>query len=205
MWKSIPVWARVAAVVLAVILIVAFVSRVLWIIGNSAVRGLLVVSILDGTAITWAFSELLHGWIHQTFDKTPSDRVRLPWMAFVVGIGERIILTLLVWRVARVGGNPAATNIVTAMVGWTALKLAAGWQREPTQDPKAQPQPSPAPAPRPGGAPAPVTSKDAPGLEVRARAFAGILGSMLSLFIGYLGGLIWAGGGRFWELSFWSQ
>lgn len=134
------------------------------------VQGLVTVSLVMAGLFTFAFARVVHGWLDRRFGTTSK---RIAWIPFTVGVGERLVVTLLVARLARDNVDPATTGLITAMVGWTGLKLAAGWQRDHvTHDERAR--------------------------EVRARAFVGLLGSMLSLSMAYAGGLVWAGKAVHW-------
>jgi hypothetical protein len=86
------------------------------------------ISVVVGIPITYAWSEflfwLLDGYVPRTPKEVEAGRVaaseRIWWIAIMVGIFERVLITTLVAHDVSGGGSFIAA--------WVGLKMVSGWQ-----------------------------------------------------------------------------
>lgn len=82
----------------------------------------ILASVLGGMAVTFVWAEFWHWVLRRQFSEiSKSDRVR--WVARVMGILERGLLTTLVlWLPGAVGAFAGALIAVKAVAGWGDLR-----------------------------------------------------------------------------------
>jgi len=133
-----------------------------WVCITRWLVGLFVISGFLGHHLTRRASDGLHMLVARELNA--KARVRSSWIPDVMGMAERASLTILL--------GVGAKDVLVAVVTWMLVKLAAGWQitAAPTTD---------------------DVDKGVDNLRLaRSRAFVGLLGSMMSLWLGAIGGFV---------------
>lgn len=78
------------------------------------------VSVFVAMPVTYLWSRALHASVTHLRRPAERDAERVPWIPFVVGVVERVLVTTLVgWNVSGAAGFIGA---------WIAVKSAGGWQ-----------------------------------------------------------------------------
>ncbi len=81
------------------------------------------ISVLLGVPVTWLVSRTLHKIAKRRFPKEEeaSTEVRILWVAILIGIVERTLITTMVaWNISGTAGFIGAWVVVKSAVGWQA-------------------------------------------------------------------------------------
>lgn len=83
----------------------------------------LIASVLGGAVVTYAFSEVLHFFLHKTYPGVIDEADRLKWLAVTIGFLERALFTsVFIWAPQAIGALAGSILAVKAVGGWGSLQ-----------------------------------------------------------------------------------